>query len=75
MINKNEIAIQLKNIFKLRRQTAKQVAENNLNTALQNKDVHDSFYAIRSMQIDLSRATDEKTIKEYDVIKVISKLD
>lgn len=66
MINKNEIAIQLNNIFKLRRQTAKQVAENNLNTALQNKDVHDSFYAIRSMQIDLSRATDEKTIKEYE---------
>lgn len=61
MINKDEITSQLNHMFLTRHQDAINTAENNLNNALKNKAVHDSFYAIRGMQIDLSRASDHES--------------
>ncbi len=70
MINKRDFNFTINKIFSDRRANAKQVAEQNLNLALKNPTLSQSFYKVRGLQIDLSKV--DKNSKEYsDIIKQI----
>ena len=55
MINKQNFNLTIQNILKDRREKAKQVAEDNLNLALKNEKLKQSFYKVRGLQVDLSK--------------------
>lgn len=72
MINKQNFNLTIKNILKERREKALQLAEDNLNLALKNERLKQSFYKVRGLQIDLSKV-DENSKETKDILDKIEK--
>lgn len=67
MINKSEATFNLNEIFRKRRNFAKDKANYNLEVCFQNENFKNSFNAVRSLQFDLAKAEENsETAKEVE---------